>query len=231
MSAAVLRRIFTDGGQGTKSGVPWASTSSPRSVSIASLTARIHCEGHNNQLSELDEVGEAMMRHVQEAQLEHEARDTTCWFRQVDGFMFERWLLKVAFGFWQSGNFSHGGKQHAGAPPIRWKRLLLGLEQFGQRQGLHMFKATAAPFYLSDTELSVYSHTRAEHIHLVDVDLARVSFRIAISRFVDASKFERRPIALEFRQRATYKTVEFNWHGQGGANAIFYNRVGDAPQP
>lgn len=79
------------------SGFDWCK-GEEKSVGVNSLQRKILCEKHNNDLSPAD----AAAKHAIDA-FEAGSSDRT-----IDGYLFERWLVKTAV------NLSIGGSQHVG---------------------------------------------------------------------------------------------------------------------
>ena len=80
-----------------------------KEVSIASLTSKILCQKHNSKFSQIDEEGINAVR-VFESLLPAVARSVNSQpsKRIIDGYLFERWLLKTAI------NVSYKSDQHIG---------------------------------------------------------------------------------------------------------------------
>nr|MBV6629649.1 hypothetical protein [Oceanococcus sp. HetDA_MAG_MS8] len=86
-------------------GFEWCADE-PTKVSLASNASKILCGVHNNGLSPVDDEGIYALRYFQS--LGHfEVKDGLN-DRPISGFLFERWLLKVAI------NVSFGGNQEIG---------------------------------------------------------------------------------------------------------------------
>lgn len=88
--------------------------------SIASLTARILCEKHHQQLSSLDEAAVQVYRffdkHVRSVVFGE--RDQ-CPVVEVKGELLERWILKTLIGLMASGNVLNEGERVDGYEPVR----------------------------------------------------------------------------------------------------------------
>jgi len=80
-----------------------------KKISVASITSKVLCERHNNSLSDIDKVGIDAVRII-ESTLPDGARsiNTSATKKYIDGYNFERWLLKTAI------NVSFNGKNHIG---------------------------------------------------------------------------------------------------------------------
>jgi hypothetical protein len=79
-------------------GVPWLGTSQARQLGRSALTGKVLCKYHNEQLSALDKVAgqlSAALRALFASQ-----RTTTL---SLDGWLYERWCLKVLLNICTSG--------------------------------------------------------------------------------------------------------------------------------
>lgn len=80
-----------------------------KEVSVASITSKILCEKHNNGMSDIDQAGIDAIKII-ESVLPLHARsiDTSSAKKYIDGYDFERWLLKIAI------NISVKSENHIG---------------------------------------------------------------------------------------------------------------------
>jgi hypothetical protein len=89
-------------------GLAWLPPGEAKQVGIGSLTSRILCQKHNNELSGLDDILGGMQRFA-EAVNRHfgsKSRTQSAIWHKVDGHLLERALLKVAFGLTYSRSFT-----------------------------------------------------------------------------------------------------------------------------
>ncbi len=158
ISKSVLRHLFT-GKNGYITGVPWAQDGF-KPVSYEGLTAKILCIGHNSDLTSLDTLAGRLFRLIKEAQLELQAGSHKSSTNTFNGFALERWLLKVAFGMWASGNLAHNGVRLEGGPPSLWGDILMGAD-FPPGWGLYM-PVSGGEIYLSEQEFELRPATSPE---------------------------------------------------------------------
>jgi hypothetical protein len=106
----------------TLGGVPWLDA--PKSIPSSALTAHILCKTHNEGLSVLD--AEALRLFQWLAPIEG---DGVALSEQInlDGRLFERWLLKVLCGLLASGNLRFSNARVVGTPGVDWLEVLYAL--------------------------------------------------------------------------------------------------------
>jgi len=89
-------------------GLSWCKNEEKK-ISIASLTKKVLCEHHNNQLSKIDQAGINAIRVFEQLLPEHiRSTKTPPESQIIDGLNFERWLLKTAI------NLTYEGEMHLG---------------------------------------------------------------------------------------------------------------------
>lgn len=128
------------------SGLPWCSDT-PKLIGVASLTANILCEWHNNTLSPVDMAGIGAFRALREAYTlaaGREGKRPRKWKVQrfiVDGPGFERWLLKTTLNLCASRQLHSGTWHLTGQPltssPDRLVRAAFGHESLLRPLGLY----------------------------------------------------------------------------------------------
>lgn len=128
------------------SGLPWCSDT-PKLIGVASLTANILCERHNNALSPVDMAGIGAFRALREAYslaAGREGRRLRKWKVQrfiVDGPGFERWLLKTTLNLCASRQLHSATWQLTGQPvtssPDQLVRAAFGHEELSRPLGLY----------------------------------------------------------------------------------------------
>jgi hypothetical protein len=123
-------------------GFDWCMGEEKR-ISVASLTSKILCSKHNNALSDVDQAGIDAVR-IFESTLPPSMRTmkSSNAPKYVDGYNFERWLLKTAI------NLSVGGKNHIGVgmsnsepgkPSPYLLAVVFGRLKFTHEMGLYFF--------------------------------------------------------------------------------------------
>jgi hypothetical protein len=124
----VSKSIFVDN-KLTISGVPWLSGETkvlPKSV----LEAKVLCTTHNSALSKLDtaamELSDALRQLIAP---EDQKLSIT-----IDGWLIERWCVKLGAGLMASG-WSNGGKVKI---PIELVEIAFGSKQFTNQMGLYV---------------------------------------------------------------------------------------------
>jgi hypothetical protein len=113
-------------GDGFKvSGLPW-QTPETRQPSIATLGSNILCQAHNEALSLLDKEAKKIFEHF-------EIMDNALVVgslplsrvTEIDGTLFERWVLKATVGMIASGNTAIGTERFPKLPPpLGWLKVL-----------------------------------------------------------------------------------------------------------
>ena len=103
ISSGILKLI---GRSFEASGHPWLKGKTKRLTSSA-LTAKILCNHHNNQLSELDDVAIDLFGTLQRFDKELGSNDVRSEDRIFSGYMVERWFIKLYLGM------HFGGQLHS----------------------------------------------------------------------------------------------------------------------
>lgn len=129
-----------------------------KEVSVASITSKVFCERHNNSLSDVDQAGIDAIR-IFESTLPDKAKsiDTSKIKEYIDGYTFERWLLKIAI------NISFNRKNHIGVgmadselgkPSPYLLAIVFGELNFSHKMGLYFlypknqYKLKAGSFHV-----------------------------------------------------------------------------------
>jgi hypothetical protein len=138
----VSENLFLDD-EMTVEGFPWCK-GKPVKVGLASLTAKILCEQHNSDLSEVDTAGGQAFDALREARRVANIRERNLKHRwsvrrtRIDGRRFERWCLKTLINLCCDRENPIGRDSAIpGRPSERLVRMAYGLEPFPGRAGLY----------------------------------------------------------------------------------------------
>ncbi len=125
-------------------GFPWC-LDEPKSIGLASLVAKILCQKHNNELSELDATAfDAFDAFRQAMQLSGirtglKAKSWTVKRMEINGPRLERWFLKTLINLSFRGKWIIGPGDHSeGIPSKDLVEIAFGLRQFEPGAGLYI---------------------------------------------------------------------------------------------
>lgn len=111
------------------SGFPWQNPEQQADIGIGALSAKMLCVRHNSSLSPLDKSAwtlvAALKRYFDATMAEQEFEDEII---EVDGFLLERWLLKVFCGVLSLSKRDI---------PEQWAKILFGRAHF-EKVGLYI---------------------------------------------------------------------------------------------
>ena len=112
-----------------------------KEVGISNITSKVLCQKHNNGLSEVDQSGIDSVRIIESVlPLDVQSMDTSYIHEYIDGYNFERWLLKIAINLSVNGN-NHIGVGMAGSevglPSPYLLAILFGELNFTNNMGLY----------------------------------------------------------------------------------------------
>lgn len=136
----ISKGIF-NGSVASVQGFDWC-IDKPVRVGIGSLTAKILCSKHNSLLEAADRAGIQAVRVFESSVLNWQAENSS-----IDGFLFERWLLKTAINTSFGADDFIGVGMTDGQPGIPSAYLLQVV--FGKMQFTHKM---GAYFYFPDGE-------------------------------------------------------------------------------
>jgi len=112
-----------------------------KEVGISNITSKILCEKHNNGLSEVDQFGIDAVRIIESVLPENvQSISTSNRKDYIDGYNFERWLLKTAINLSANGNNHLGvgmADSEVGLPPPYLLAVLFGEINFTNNMGLY----------------------------------------------------------------------------------------------
>lgn len=124
-------------------GLSWC-LNGPKEISLASLTAKILCRGHNSDLSPVDTAGGAafgVFRQLRTVANERRGMTAGAWdVREyhVDGPMLERWLLKTLINLTYTRDLPIGSLDvEKGCPARGLVEVTFGTRQFTGKAGLY----------------------------------------------------------------------------------------------
>jgi hypothetical protein len=112
MSKAILEQLEQLDAVLRVSGMPWLKAGQTLDTSVASLTAKILCQRHNEALSPLDTEAARFFYILREAvdDLKRKTLSLKPILHLVDGAALELWMVKVACGLYYSGATKDGVK-------------------------------------------------------------------------------------------------------------------------
>jgi hypothetical protein len=116
------------------SGVPWSPE--PKIIPSNGLTARILCKTHNEQLSALDSEALRLFEWLEPIAVPGAPLSDRI---DLDGHLFERWLLKVLCGMLASKSLQFSDAPVQGTPGLDWLEVLYGLAPMRPRCGLYQW--------------------------------------------------------------------------------------------
>lgn len=209
---------------------------------ITSLTAHVLCERHNNELSELDHAALRAFRGLRAVQNRFD--DGAKLVSQpssftIDGPLFERWMLKVAFGLAAAGQL--GSRVRATQiselrHELRLLCVLFGEALWPQHWGLYCNIIADQPFAAptaSDGGMAEFGveplcHPTTKVLMAFRVWIRSFPFLLAFGRPDDLDPVMYRPAALVVRRRAELSSsaLSFGWHDRHGHASIHLTRIG-----
>jgi hypothetical protein len=140
----------------TVQGFPWCADE-PRNIGVASLTAKILCERHNNNLSPVDSSAAKSfdeLRKMTRLKNVREGMKAHRWNVKryvLDGVMLERWFLKTLINIAFDGKYPIGSDSTApGRPSERLVRVTHGLESFQGKAGMYTMARVGMEYILED---------------------------------------------------------------------------------
>lgn len=124
-------------------GFPWCEDA-PKKVGLSSVTAKILCRKHNNDLSPIDEAGAAAFDAIRQStrlgNLRSKVRTTYWHVRQfrIDGPGLERWFLKTLINIAFRSEYRIGEDSTTrGEPSIRLVETAFSVRNFEGRAGIY----------------------------------------------------------------------------------------------
>jgi hypothetical protein len=114
-----------------------------KEIGLSSLTSKILCKKHNEDLSPVDIAGSSAFKTFREMRRlanVRQAMKPQKWKvvrYQIDGILLERWFLKTLINIAWGGEFPIGKVSLAGKPSEELTRIAFGLSSFGGRAGLY----------------------------------------------------------------------------------------------
>jgi hypothetical protein len=127
-----LLKEFEEAGKLQVTGYPHGNKAGRLLMSVESMSAKVLCERHNSQLSDVDTEGSRFLLAFFDAHTGLiEERFTTDQTWDFDGLLIERWMLKAACGLLASGQAGVGTERiERTHPPLEFLHVLFGLESF-----------------------------------------------------------------------------------------------------
>ena len=225
ISKSVLKHLFT-AKCGYIMGVPWAADGL-KAVSYEALTAKILCRRHNSALSSLDDLAGRFFGAIKEAQLALQAGSNKSTTNTFKGDALERWLLKVAFGMWSSGNLTRDGRRLEGKPPPQWGDILLGAD-FPPQWGLYV-PLLPGKAYLSEQEFELMPLIGPDgQVSTVRFGLARMPFTLMLGRPDEPAAWGiYRPSEINLGSWMAKRTLRLLWPNILPGEPVNYYRLHD----
>ncbi len=115
----------------------------PKEIGLSSLTSRILCKKHNEELSTIDEGGASAFKAFREMRRVANVREKLkpqVWNvvrYTIDGQTLERWFLKTLINISYDGEYPIGGECTRGKPTEELVRIAYGLSAFSGIAGLY----------------------------------------------------------------------------------------------
>ncbi|MGB2222611.1 hypothetical protein [Neptunomonas sp.] len=138
-------------------GFPWCIDGFKK-ISVASLTAKILCTRHNSELSPIDIEGINAVRIFEELLIpELRTVKTPPINKSIDGYLFERWLLKVALNVSFKSGFHIGvgmGESEVGKPSPYLLAVIFGELNLSHSMGLYTLE-NSTPIFCKKSEISI----------------------------------------------------------------------------
>lgn len=123
-------------------GFSWCKDS-PKEIGLSSLTAKILCKKHNEDLSEVDTSGSNAFDSIREMRRIANIRGKVkpkMWNiikYSIDGNLLERWFLKTLINISYCKEYSIGGEAENGKPINEIIKIAYGKSNFSGRAGLY----------------------------------------------------------------------------------------------
>ncbi len=123
-------------------GFPWC-IDKQQEIGIASLTAKILCKHHNNNLSVLDSAaGHGFNNFEHISKLIVEANSTNAQLKikesHVNALLLERWFLKTLINVCYKGNYLIGNSEISGIPEDDLVKICFGKSKFANEAGMYI---------------------------------------------------------------------------------------------
>lgn len=226
ISRSVLDLIFGDG-PASIIGTPWARNGVDN-VSVSSLTAKILCQKHNNELTHLDSAAKDFFGAIQAAQLKLQAKTTVSTVARIDGDLLERWVLKLVAGMLVSGNFGRNGIKLLGEIPAIWRSIIMGCP-YPDFWGLY-FSAPVGEFATAHKEFEVVPMSDLKgNVLAVKLAMARIPMFFALGKPDNPQGIGAyRPEGLTFHDQTVEHRILFAWNDGPWCKASTYQRLRDA---
>ena len=116
-----------------------------KEISLSSLTSKILCIKHNNELSEVDEAGGIAFKVLREMTRLSNVREKMkprIWHivkHNINGLLLERWFLKTLVNISFNKEYPIGKLSHSdGMPTKELVEIIFGIRGFNNRAGLYM---------------------------------------------------------------------------------------------
>jgi hypothetical protein len=207
-------------------GAPWAPIQ--KTVGHEALTANVLCKHHNSTLAGLDSEAGRLATFLRDAQLSLAEPTSESRSIKISGRLLERWLLKVVFGMWASGNVAVSNVKIATSPNADLGPLLLGLKPMPPKWGLYV-RPPNGPFAASHQEFEVeFRIAPGQVVKGAEFKICRMPLTLVLG--VPGGDWGvRRPANITLRNTSTEYKVRLDW-GLGTAGMpIVYTRIADAP--
>jgi len=112
-----------------------------KEIGVKNITSSILCEKHNNGLSKIDQAGIDAFKTIESLLPSHaQSMDVSKAKKYIDGYNFERWLLKTAINLSVNQNFHIGASMtdsQIGLPSPYLLAVLFGELDFSHEMGLY----------------------------------------------------------------------------------------------
>ncbi len=215
LSENVLLQL-SRGRSATIGGLPWQPPSTLQDIGIGALQSRILCEGHNNGLTELDQVAGNFFRTLDAIDKHPESVASNV---QFHGPIVERWFLKVVCGLVAGQGLAGGGV------PEEWKMCLTG-QSWPDGWGLYSYDPGSPQIFSKSTHIEFITHAKTGRVLATHFFYAGASFFLLIGKPDHSGSFGiHRPRGLIFKLPDMVRHIEFIWpfHTE---QAMIYTKIG-----
>lgn len=203
---------------------------------LTALTSNILCSHHNSALSPLDTEGAKVVRYLRNFQtgLDSNVRFPSSEKETADGSLFERWLLKVAFGLAKATQIGSG---QTTIVQIRDEEKLLEIlfdrRDWPENWGLYLDIVSGQPFNAPVTTDGTTAEFGGEPLSVDGILWAMrfwirsIPFILAFGKPDNLEPAAYRPAGVQLgRSGSPYKVLEFSWTDRGDHVLLDLFRIG-----
>lgn len=215
ISKNVLNALSTRGGVEV-GGLNWQPNKTLQRIGIQALVAKVLCQTHNSQLSELDTTAGNLYKALNAA--DKDFANLPC-MSQFDGLLTEKWFLKVLCGLAASGTINNG------EIPESWKAVLNG-DPLPEHWGMYLPNLTERQILANEFYVETLVSAATNEVKAALFQLAGVSFWFLLGCPDNPQNWGTyRARGIIFKNEIGEKCIEFVWphHTE---QAVTYTKVG-----